>query len=234
MSMKKLFLCLILGLMTLSTAKASVQSTRIEGELFLVGDRAPASLKKSKKLKAHKHKKPSHSKTKKAQKKLNVENMKPVIFPEKIKDNSTSYEDFVRIVPRDIHNSDSPTYVATKFGDQVMQNFLNSPQVQSSQVGRTANTVQNAMRADVSLGATPSSSSPEGINHKLSFQYMALQAQTRVKYTGWTNAAYSHDAKAKQSDVEVSEKIFKNKDLVLNYTKNETEVRNSVGVRWNW
>jgi hypothetical protein len=232
--MKKTFLCLVLGLLTLNTANASVQSARFAGDLVLAGDRAPASLKKNKKPKALKHKKSSHFKATRAQKKLNAENMKPVIFPEKIKDNSTSYEDFVRIVPRDIHNSDSPVYVATKFGDQVMQNFLNSPQVQSSQVGRTANTVQNAMKADVSLGATPSASDPKGVNHKLSFQYMALQAQARLKYSGWTNAAYSHDAKAKQSDVEVSEKIFKNKDLVLNYTKNETEVRNSVGVRWSW
>ncbi len=176
----------------------------------------------------------SSSKAKKSVQKLNAKNMKPVIFPEKVQDNAPTYSDYVRVVPSDIQSSQNPVYVVTKFGDQALQNFLNSPQVQSSSVGRTASTVQNAMKADVSLGGTKSPENPQGVDHKLSLQYMALQAQTRVKYSGWTTATFNHDAKARQSDIEISEKIFKNKDLVLSQSKNETEVRNSVGVRWSW
>lgn len=171
---------------------------------------------------------------KSSKKKLNVRAMKPVIFPEKIKDNSATYEDYVRLVPTDIQGSQSETYVATKFADQAMQNFLNSPQVKNSSVGKTANTVQNAMKADVDLGGGPTASDPKAVHHKVSVQYLALQSQTKVAYSGWTNATLRMDARARETGVEISNKVFHDKDLVLNHTKNAVEAKSSVGVRWSW
>lgn len=167
----------------------------------------------------------------------NYKKMKPVSFPDKVEDpNAIKYEDLVRVMPSDLQNSGQESYVANRFGDKVIQQWLDSPQMKSSSIGQTANKVQNAMNTEVSLGGGRGSKNSvlRQVDHKLSFQVLALQAQTKLQYKGWTNATIKHDARSNETDVEISERIFKNKDVYINHVTTTEEDRSSLGVRWNW
>ena len=176
-----------------------------------------------------------------AYKRLNSKKMKPVVFPEKVELNEYKAEDYAKFLPKNLENSQNEAYVANRFGDLALQNIFNSPQVRSSSFGQTATKVEKAMKTEVSINGAPKNknkgaavSADPGIEHKISFQVMALQAQTKLEYKGWTNATLKHDARAKETGVEISEKVWHNKDLVLSHTKTDVEDKSSVGVRWNW
>lgn len=176
-------------------------------------------------------------------KRLNSKKLKAVVFPEKIEMNEFKTEDFNKLVPRNLENSSSEAYVANRFGDTFLQNIFNSPQVRNSPLGQTATKVESAMKTEVSLNGPSAKSNSAAVGstyveprteHKISFQVLALQAQTKLEYKGWTNATLKHDARAKETGVEISEKIWHNKDLVLSHSKNDTENKSALGVRWNW
>ncbi len=165
-----------------------------------------------------------------------VKKMKTVAFPEKVEMNELKPEDYLKFLPNNLQNSSSEAYVANRFGDVALQKFFDSPQVRNSPMGQTATKVESAMKTEVSLGGAgkKDGTSKPKVEHKISFQVLALQAQTKMEYKGWTNAVVKHDARAKETGVEISEKIMRNKDLVLSHTKNDTEDKSSLGVRWNW
>ncbi len=175
-----------------------------------------------------------------AYKKLNSKKMKQVVFPEKVELNEYKAEDYAKFLPRNLENSGNEAYVANRFGDLALQNIFNSPQVRNSSFGQTATKVEKAMKTEVSINGAKNkakgaaASSDPGIEHKISFQVLALQAQTKLEYKGWTNATLKHDARASETGVEISEKVWHNKDLVLSHTKNNIEDKSAVGVRWNW
>ncbi len=176
-----------------------------------------------------------------AYKRLNSKKMKQVIFPEKVELNELKAEDYAKFLPRNLENSQNEAYVANRFADLALQNIFNSPQVRNSSFGQTATKVEKAMKTEVSINGAPknktngaAASSNPGIEHKISLQVLALQAQTKLEYKGWTNATLKHDARAKETGVEISEKVWRNKDLVLSHTKTDIEDKSSVGVRWNW
>lgn len=187
------------------------------------------------------HKKNDHKQRSKGsyRKRLNVKKMKTVQFPERVEMNELKAEDYVKFVPNHVENSSSEAYVANRFGDVALQNFFDSPQVRSSPLGQTATKVESAMKTEVSLNGGPSSQKRDKdtipkTEHKISFQVLALQAQTKMEYKGWTHATVKHDARAKETGVEISEKVWRNKDLVISHTKTDSEDKSSLGVRWNW
>lgn len=140
-----------------------------------------------------------------------------------------------RIVPADLATLDAEEranagYVATKFGDKAIQQWMDSPEVRASSLGRTATSVEKAMKTEVSVP----SKSKTGVDHKVSFQVLALQTTAKMEYKGWTNAAASYDARKGASKVEVSEKLFRDKDLTVSHTATAQEDVSAVGVRWNW
>lgn len=181
--------------------------------------------------------KPAHKKKIKRSlaQRMNVKKMKPVTFPEKVETNEMKSQDYVQFVPSHLENSSSETYVANRFGDVALQKFFDSPQVRNSPMGKTATKVESAMKTEVNLSAPPKDQdlTPK-TEHKISFQVLALQAQTKMEYKGWTHATVKHDARAKETGVEISEKILHNKDLVLSHTKTDSEDKSALGVRWSW
>lgn len=139
------------------------------------------------------------------------------------------------IVPSDIGSMDAADrrdvgVVASKFGDKAIQNWANSPEFRNSSVGRTATTVEKNLKTEVSVP----SKSKKGVDHKVSFQVLALQTTAKMEYKGWTNASVNYDAGKRASKVEVSEKFLRNKDVTLSHTASTKEDVSAVGVRWNW
>jgi len=154
--------------------------------------------------------------------------------PARVNVNDSFTDGLNRSVPAYIPPSQSETEVMKFFGDKMIQNWLSSSAVKNSSFGKAATSVEQAMKVEASIAGAPTTSGEKTIDHKFSFQYMALQSQAKVDYHGWTQAHFVHDSRVGVTAVEVSEKVFKNKDLVFNHTKNPAENRSSVALRWSW
>lgn len=139
-------------------------------------------------------------------------------------------KDIDKLLPTDVTEDDDANHVMMRVGDNFIQRWLSSPEVASSPAVRVANTVQNSMKSEVNIAGDEDSP----IDHKMSFQLLALQTAAKVEYKGWLNAAWNYDMRGGVSMVELSERMWRNKDLTLSHTANQTEDISSVGIRWSW
>jgi len=164
--------------------------------------------------------------------KLTIANTQPLAVP-MANENATdkiSQKDVEKIIPMDIPQTSDMGVVVTKIADRSVQTWFNSAQVQASAIGKTANTVQKSMGTDIVV----KSNEPRAIEHKFSMNILALQAMAKFQYTGWLNAVFNYDAKAAESMVEFSDKIF-NKDLFVNHTSSSAKGDvSTVGIKWGW
>lgn len=161
--------------------------------------------------------------------KIKRSSTKRVVFPEKVEAPAFLDEQTMeKLVPLDL-DPEKENDIALRIADRGFQMWFESPQIQSSIVGRSANTVQKKLKTDVVLKPEE----PLGIEHKFTFQLMALQSMARLQYAGWLNAAFNYDAKASASILELSDKIFRT-DLFVNLKRSSAENVSSVGFKWDW
>lgn len=154
--------------------------------------------------------------------------------PARVNVNDSFTENLNSSVPAYIPPSQSEAEVMKFFGDKMIQNWLSSSAVKNSSFGKAASSVEQAMKVEASIAGAPTTPGEKSIDHKFSFQYLALQSSAKMEYKGWTQAQFRHDSRIGETAVELSEKVFKNKDLVLNHTKNTVENHSSVALRWSW
>jgi hypothetical protein len=163
--------------------------------------------------------------------KLDIASTQPLIIPmNNNTDDKITSKDVEKIIPTDLKETNDMNSVAARIADRGLQAWFNSPQVKESFLGQTANTVQKRMVADISIKG---SNEPQAVEHKVSMQLMALQAAAKIQYTGFLNAVFNYDARAAESMIEFSEKVF-NKDLFVNHTSSSKEDVSSVGIKWGW
>ncbi|MBL7543058.1 MAG: hypothetical protein JNL11_04540 [Bdellovibrionaceae bacterium] len=155
-------------------------------------------------------------------------------IPERMDVRDSFAEGLNRSVPAYIPPSQNEGEVIKFFGDKMIQNWLASDVVKSSSFGKAASSVEKAMKVEASISGPPTAPGAKAIDHRFSFQYLALQSQAKMEYRGWTQAQFRHDSRNSETTIEFSEKVFKNKDLVVNHTKNSIENRSSLGLRWSW
>lgn len=160
---------------------------------------------------------------------LDVNSTRPLVVPVTVAPSTITEKDVESIIPTDIQPTTNPNSVATRIADRSLQAWLNSPAVKASALGQTADNMQHKMAANITL----QSDEPEAVAHKFTMQVMALQAMARVQYSGWVNAVFNYDARAAQSVIELSEKVF-DKNLFVNHTSNSREDVSSVGIKWGW
>ncbi len=164
--------------------------------------------------------------------KLTVANTQPLAVPMENEqgDDSITQKDVQRVIPMDMAQTSDLNAVAAKIADRSVQTWFNSAQVKDSVLGQTATTVQKKMSADI----TVASDEPKGVEHKFSMQILALQAMAKLQYTGWLNAVFNYDAKAAETVVEFSDKVF-NRDLFVNHTSSSAKGDiSTVGIKWGW
>jgi hypothetical protein len=152
----------------------------------------------------------------------------PIAIPKNELAASFTSKDIEKIIPLDMHATDNADHVAQRIGDRALQMWFDRPEVRNSAMGRAATTVEEATKVQAEFGGDE----PEDVHHRFSFQVMALQAVTRLQYSGWLNAAMNYDARVGATIVEVTEKIWTNKDFVLSHKAASGEDFSSVGVRW--
>ncbi|WP_413289081.1 hypothetical protein [Bdellovibrio sp. HCB337] len=163
--------------------------------------------------------------------KLDRSTTKPMVMPVGVSQGATDIttKDVEKIIPTDLQATNDMNKVAVRIADRSLQTWFNSAAVRNSALGRTADNVQQNLATDV----TVKSDEPAAVEHKFSMQLLALQAMAKIQYTGWLNAVFNYDAKAAESMVELSEKIF-NKDLFVNHTSSPREDVSTVGIKWGW
>lgn len=160
--------------------------------------------------------------------KVTVQNTLPIQIPQ-APSNAWTKEDVSKVIPTDMHDSEDAAFVATRIGDRAVQAWFNSPTGKGSAVGRTATTVQENLKTEVAV------KSEEGaVEHKFTFQVLALQAISQIRYSGWLNAALDFDARARETKLELTEKLWTNKDFVISHTARADQGLSAVGLRWNW
>lgn len=163
---------------------------------------------------------------------LDIQSTKPLVLPmpnEAPQADKITSKDVEKIIPTDLQQTSDMNSVALRIADRSIQTWFNSPQVQGSVLGQTAATVQKNMATDITI----KSDEPQAVEHKVTMQLMALQAAAKVQYTELLNAVFNYDARAAQSMVELSERIF-NKDLFVNHTSSSKEDVSTVGIKWGW
>ena len=167
-----------------------------------------------------------------AEAKVRLSQTKPIQIPVNELDRPITSKDVQKVIPLDLRPTTSSSYVASKVGDRALNLWINSPAVQDSALGRTKNQVEQTMKTEVSVAGTGEGANK--VEHKVSFQVLALQATTRMTYKGWVNAEVNHDVRNRSTLFQVSEKVWDNKDVTLSHMANTDEGVSSVGVRWSF
>lgn len=162
--------------------------------------------------------------------KVDIKTTKPMIIPV---DNVTpriTEKDVEEVVPTDISQGESGNSVISRMLDKGFNYWYKNSELKKSSVGRAADAAQEKLKTDVVVPAA----TKNGTNHKFSFRVEAFQTQAKLEYTGWTKAAVKYDASHARTNFEVSEKVWKDKDLVLSHSVTSREDVSSVGVKWAW
>lgn len=138
-------------------------------------------------------------------------------------------EEANKILPTNIQPNDTASNVLSRIGDRALNLWLKSSSMQKVQIVQAAQKVQNAMKAEVNLAPQDSE-----VQHKVNFQVQALEAVSRVDYSGYVNATVSFNARNSRTDYEVRKKVLKNKDFFVNHMTSRQEDLSSVGLRWSF
>lgn len=139
-------------------------------------------------------------------------------------------EDLNKIVPKDIAATAPADEVLKKMGDKAVQVWLKSSTAQNFAVVQSAQKMEKAMKAEVAFG----DAQEEGVQHKLNFQVQAVQATSKIDYTGYVNATVSYNARDQKTGIEFREKLFRDKDFYVNHSTTKSEDLSSVGMQWSF
>jgi hypothetical protein len=137
-------------------------------------------------------------------------------------------DDVSKIIPTDMQATGDSGAVANRIADRGLNYWFNSPAMKESTLGRVAQETQEKLHTDVIVEG----GGAEKIQHKFSFRVEAFQALAKFEYTGWLKAAIDYDARASQTNILFSEKVFSNKELTL--THKTKEALSMVGLGWNF
>jgi hypothetical protein len=135
--------------------------------------------------------------------------------------------DLGTVIPSSLAPTDDSSAVFSKIADQSISSFFNSAQVRATPLGKTATTVEQKMKQDVTMHSGE-------IEHKFTFQVQAFQALAKIDYKGFTNATLKYEGHRSAMGLEVYEKITKDKELVLEQLNKPDDRVSSVNVRWNF
>lgn len=161
--------------------------------------------------------------------KVDLASTKPMVIPvDNVTPRITS-DDVAKVVPLDRSISDAATMM-TRIADRSFNLWFNSDAVQESLLGRVVQETQETLKTDVVVPAADHNS----ISHKFSLRVECFQALAKLEYTGWLNAAINYSARDAATNIEVKEKVFANKNLILSHRGSSKEGLSMVGLAWQW
>jgi hypothetical protein len=161
---------------------------------------------------------------------VDIKTTKPMIIPVDNVTPTITQKDVAEVVPTDMKAEDSSSSIFSRIMDRGFNYWYKNSEFKNSAVGRAAEDAQQKLKTDVVVPAK----NKGGVNHKFSFRVEAFQTMAKMEYTGWTNAAVKYNAAKAETNFEVSEKVFKNKALVVSHSVTSREGVSSVGMKWSW
>lgn len=139
-------------------------------------------------------------------------------------------QDMNKILPSSIDQNEPADKTLKKMGDKAFHAWMKSSSMQKLKVVQAAQNVEKAMKAEVQIGGN----NPNGVQHKVNFQVQALQATSKMDYTGYVDASVTYNLRDRVSGVELREKVMKDKDLYVNHSSSKDENLSSVGMKWSF
>ena len=138
--------------------------------------------------------------------------------------------DVQEVIPTDMGPSNNQGQVGSKIIDYSFNNWLNSPQMKQTSLGRTASKVEKSMQANVNLGRTDS-----GVSHKVNFAMLPAQSKAQMKYSGLLDANLTYKVNNQELDFEMTRKLTAATMLVLNRTSSPYDgISERLSLRWTW
>ena len=161
---------------------------------------------------------------------VDLRTTKPLVIPVDNVTPTLTSADVAKVIPTDMTSTESTSSVMTRIADKTFNLWFNSSAMKDTTLVRIAEKTQETLKTDVVVAAK----NPDEVSHKFSFRVEAFQALAKLEYSGWTKCAVNYDAKASQTNVELKEKIFHNKDLVFSHKKNSSQGLSMIGRAWTW
>ncbi|MFM6928044.1 MAG: hypothetical protein ACKOX6_06235 [Bdellovibrio sp.] len=161
--------------------------------------------------------------------KVDIASTKPMVIPVDNVTPKLTSADVAKVIPLDRGIRDTGTMMS-RIADRSFNLWFSSETVQESLLGRVVQETQETLKTDVEVPA----SDKHGISHKFSFRVECFQALAKLEYKGWLNAAINYNARDAQTDIEVKEKVFVNKDLIFSHKGSSKEGLSMVGLAWQW
>lgn len=153
-----------------------------------------------------------------------------LILPTVQSENETNISE--KILPKSIAADESSESFVAKVVDNSLDYVWNASGIKNTSVGRVAHNLDKNLKAEMSLGGSPTDKSV--IGHKFSLKLLASQALAKLEYKGWVKAVINYDAKSAKTEAEILENLSNNKDLIISHSATSSENKSQLSLRWNW
>ena len=163
--------------------------------------------------------------------KVSVKNTRPMIIPVDTVTPKITRADVEKLVPLEMAKASTSSNILTRIADRGFSMWFNSSAVKDSAIGRAADKTQEKLRTDVTI---EEGSGTNSVKHKFSMRLEAFQTMAKLEYSGWTRANVNYDASRSQTNFEIQEKAFGDKDLVVSHKASSKEALSMVGLNWNF
>ena len=138
-------------------------------------------------------------------------------------------DDLGQIIPaKSLVSGDSSSQVAAKIMDHSLANFMKSPAVRQSEVGKTAASIEKQMSSEASFGG----SGPHSTKHVFQFQMKPTESKAEMKYTGLTNARLSYSVLESKVNFEIYENLDKVTRVGVNNSVTRGESSSMLSLAW--
>ena len=138
--------------------------------------------------------------------------------------------DYGMIIPSKLSPVRDMGGISSQLLDHSVTAFFNNGIIKNSFVGRTAQTVEQKMKAEVAIGGEE----PDSIQHNIKFQVKASETKAVMEYRGLTNADLSYSVGGRKTNLEIYEKISDQSKLVYTHSDEPTDRRDTLSLRMHW
>lgn len=121
-------------------------------------------------------------------------------------------DDVARIVPSDINSQTPGSTIGRQILERSAQMILTGPAMKDSGVGKAAQTIEKAGKADLALGA-----SDDGVKHNVNVEYRAFESMALLRYTGLMNLNIRYNVADRGYDVQIEDRLGHDTQLVLSH-----------------
>lgn len=122
------------------------------------------------------------------------------------------------------NTNDASLLVADRYANY----WWNQSDAKNSSFGQKIEFVESGMQKQLVYGSIGQ------VAHKFDFSFTTFSTVAKLDYEGFFKASVSYQARDSSSQVEMSEKIWNEKNIVLSHSTSSFEQRSAVNLRWSW